>query len=66
MVTANETTETIEDFIDKGNYHAAFNIALSALNECRRSNDQAGVDRYIHTIQNLVSRLTQAFGSPGA
>jgi len=25
----------VQAFVDKGNYHAAINIALSAMNECR-------------------------------
>lgn len=58
-----ETTHMVEDFIKRGNYHAAFNIALSALNACRRNNDQPGVDHYIGIIQTLVKTLSDEFGS---
>jgi hypothetical protein len=44
----------IQAFVDKGNYHAAINIALSAMNECRRLNDQPGVDRFISIIKNIA------------
>ena len=53
----------IQDFVDKGNYHAAINIALSALNECRRNNDQAGVDEFIGIIKGIVQTLAEEFGS---
>lgn len=53
----------IQNFVDKGNYHAAYNIALSGLNECRRENDQAGIDRFIEIIRGIVDSLAQEFGS---
>ncbi len=53
----------IQTFIDKGNYHAAYNIALSGLNACRRDNDQAGVDRFIGIIRGVVDSLADEFGS---
>ena len=56
--------QRVQDFIDGGNYHAAYNIALSALNECRRNSDQLGVDRMIECIRNLVDSLASEFGSP--
>lgn len=55
----------IHDFVDKGNYHAAINIALSALNECRRNKDQTGVDRFIDIIRGIVQTLASQFGSQG-
>ena len=55
----------IQDFVDKGNYHAAINIALSALNECRRNKDQTGVDRFIDIIRGIVQTLAGQFGSQG-
>ena len=55
----------IQDFVDKGNYHAAINIALSALNECRRNKDQTGVDRFIDIIRGIVQTLASQFGSQG-
>lgn len=56
-------TERIQQFVDRGNYHAAYNIALSGLNECRRNNDQAGIDRFIEIIRGIVDSLAAEFGS---
>jgi hypothetical protein len=56
---------TIQEFVDKGNYHAALNIALSALNECRKNNDQAGVDKFLVVIKGIVQTLAEEFGSQG-
>jgi len=53
----------VQDFVDKGNFHAAYNIALSGLNACRRSNDQAGVDRFLDIIRAVVDSLAAEFGS---
>jgi hypothetical protein len=55
--------ETIQGFVDKGNYHAAYNIALSALNECRRNNNQSGVDVFLDVITGIVETMTKEFGS---
>ena len=54
----------VQDFVDKGNFHAAYNIALSGLNACRRSNDQAGIDRFLDVIRAVVESLAAEFGSP--
>ncbi len=62
MDIENETKE-IQSFVDKGNYHAAYNIALSALNACRRENDQAGIDHFIGVIRGIVDALADEFGS---
>jgi hypothetical protein len=53
----------VQDFVDKGNYHAALNIAVSALNDCRRHNDQAGVDIFIVVINEIARTMEKAFGS---
>lgn len=53
----------VKDFVNTGNYHAAYNIALSALNECRRNHDQGGVDRMLICIQQVIDALKQEFGS---
>lgn len=53
----------IREFVDKGNYHAAYNIALSTLNECRRGDDQASVDTCIEIIRGIVDSLAEEFGS---
>lgn len=63
MDIENETKE-IQNFVEKGNYHAAYNIALSALNACRRENDQAGIDHFIGVIRGVVDSLADEFGSP--
>ena len=55
--------ERVRGFVDKGNYHAAYNIALSGLNACRRDNDHAGVDRFIDIIRDVVDTLAVEFGS---
>jgi len=55
--------ERIQEFVHRGNYHAAYNIALPGLNECRRSNDQAGIDRFIEIIRGIVDSLAAEFGS---
>jgi hypothetical protein len=55
--------KNIRGFVDKGNYHAAYNIALSGLNACRENNDQAGVDRFIDIIRAVVDALAAEFGS---
>jgi len=53
----------VRGFIDKGNYHAAINIALSAMNECRRTDDQAGIDTFIEMIKGIADILGDKFGS---
>ncbi len=53
----------VQEFVDRGNYHAAYNVALSALNACRREQDQAGVDRFIEIIRGIVDALDAEFGS---
>lgn len=53
----------IQNFVDKGNYHAAYNIALSGLNACRREGNQAGIDRFINIIRGVVDSLAAEFGS---
>lgn len=55
--------ENIQTHIDKGNYHAGINLAISAMNECRRNSDQAGVDEFIEFIRNIVERMANEFGS---
>ncbi|MCK4834770.1 MAG: hypothetical protein KAT12_08325 [Gammaproteobacteria bacterium] len=55
--------ENIQSHVDKGNYHAGINLAISAMNECRRNKDQAGVDEFIDFIRTIVDRLADEFGS---
>ncbi len=56
--------ERVREFVSIGNYHAACNIALSALNACRRDGDRAGVDACIALIREIVDSLAAEFGSP--
>ena len=56
-------TDRIQSFIAQGNYHAAFNIAVSALNECRRNGDQPGIDRFLGIIKGIALAMEKAFGS---
>lgn len=53
----------VRSFVDKGNYHAALNVALSALNACRRADDQDGVDRFLGLMQGILDTLALEFGS---
>lgn len=53
----------IQEHVDKGNYHAAINIAISAMNECRRNNEQTGVDQFIAVIRDIVDTMDNEFGS---
>jgi hypothetical protein len=55
--------DSIQMHLDKGNYHAAINLAISAMNECRRNNDQAGVDEFIEFIRGIVDQMQDEFGS---
>lgn len=56
-------SDRILGFVKKGNYHAAINIAISGLNECRRDNNQAGIDRFISLIRGVTLLLSHEFGS---
>ena len=53
----------VQRFVQEGNYHAAYNIALSGLNACRQNNDQAGIDEFINIIKAVVDSLAAEFGS---
>ena len=53
----------IQRFVQKGNYHEAYNIALSGLNACRKNNDQVGIDQFINIIKAVVDSLAAEFGS---
>lgn len=55
--------QQIQEHVDKGNYHAAINISISAMNECRRNQEQAGVDEFIAVIRNIVNIMDDEFGS---
>lgn len=52
----------IQEFVDKGNYHAAMNISISALNECRRNKNQSEIDRFLEVIKGIADTMTEVFG----
>ena len=56
-------TIKIQSFVDKGNFHAAINLAISAMNECRRDKNQDGVDYFINFIKQIANTISEAFGS---
>ena len=58
-----QEAENIQQFVDRGNFHAAYNIALSGMNACRRANDQQGVDQFIGIIRGIVDTLAAEYGS---
>lgn len=55
--------DRIQAFVEGGNFHAAFNIGLSALNESRRNNDQGGVDQFLGILRGIYLSLAHEFGS---
>jgi hypothetical protein len=57
------TIDEIQSHIDRGNYHAGINIAISALNEGRRNNDQGCVDTFLDVINGITQKMAQEFGS---
>jgi len=56
-------SRVIQDFVDKSNYHAAMNIAISALNNRRRNNDQFGTDVFLGIIKGIADTMITEFGS---
>ncbi len=55
--------ENIWGHVDKGNYHAAINLAISAMNECRKNDNQEGVDIFIAFIREIIDVMDNEFGS---
>jgi hypothetical protein len=53
----------VQAHMDRGNYHAAVNIALSGLNACVRQQDQASADQCLNLIEAVVQQLVREFGS---
>jgi len=62
MDVASET-KTIQEFVDKGNYHAAMNIAISALNESRRINNQVDINTFLDIIKGIANTMAEEFGN---
>jgi len=56
-------TKFIQNFVDKGNFHAAINTAISAMNACRKENNQAGINHFIDVIRGIVDTMADEFGS---
>jgi len=56
-------TDRIQSFVEIGNFHAAINIAISGLNECRRNDDQGGVDKFLRIINDISLTMAREFGS---
>ena len=55
-------TKIIQQFVDKGNFHAAMNISISALNECRRNKNQSGIDTFLDVIKGIANTMAEVFG----
>jgi len=53
----------IQEFVEKENYHAAINIALSAMNEGRRQENQQEVDLFLSVINDIVLNMSQRYGN---
>lgn len=56
-------TANIQEHIDKGNYHAGLNLTISAMNACRREENQEGVDYFLAMMKDIVNTMTEEFGS---
>ena len=52
----------IREFVDRANYHAAMNLAISALNQCRREHNQDGVNRFLEIIRDIAETMAREFG----
>ena len=61
-VEIDSEAERVREFVRRGNYHAAYNIALSALNACRRQGNGDGVDFFIGLIREIVDSLAAEYG----
>lgn len=56
-------TERIQSFVARGNYHAAINLAISAMNEGRRNEDQACIDTFLRMVNDISITMIHEFGS---
>ena len=55
-------TKIIHEFVEKGNYHAAMNTTISALNECRRNDNKSGIDSLLDVINSIAKSMSREFG----
>ena len=60
-MSINEETERIRGFVDRENFHAAINLAISALNECRRNTDDSGIRHYMEVIKGIVETMEKRY-----
>ncbi len=60
----NTEISRVQEFVDKGNYHAAINIAISAMNDCRKHENQEGIDTFIEIMRGIINTMGDEFGSP--
>lgn len=58
-----EETAIIKSHIEQGNYHAGLNLAISAMNACRREENQEGVDYFLAMMKDIVTTMAEEFGS---
>ena len=54
-------TKRIRDFVDRGNFHAAMNLSISAMNACDRTGDRAGVDHFLELISEIVGIMRMKY-----
>ena len=54
-------SKIIQSFVDKGNFHAEMNIAISALNECRRNDNQLGTNAFLDIIRHIADTMGKVF-----
>lgn len=60
---SNTEIDRVQEFVDKGNYHAAINIAISAMNDCRKHENQQGIDTFIEIMRGIINTMAGKFGS---
>lgn len=58
-----EETANIKSHIERGNYHAGINLAISAMNASRRDENQEGVDYFLDMMKDIVDTMAKEFGS---
>lgn len=56
-------TDKIKTFVSESNYHAAFNIAVSGLNEGRSTDNQSAIDQFVSIIKAISIMVATEYGS---
>lgn len=59
----NTEIDRVQEFVVKGNYHAAINVAISAMNDCRKHENQEGIDTFIEIMRGIINTMGEEFGS---